>query len=56
MGPGARMLGEMEAYRAECSSEPGCSHHQKQPSPDDDASDGSSDALTGRCEMFDSDG
>jgi hypothetical protein len=38
------------------SSEPGCSRDQKQPCPDDDGSDGSRDALTGRCETFDGDG
>src|SRR5882724_3012740 len=38
------------------SSEPGCSRDQKQPCPDDDGPDGSSDALTSRCETFDGDG
>ena len=38
------------------SSEPGCSRDQEQPRPDDDGSDGSRDALTGRCETFDGDG
>src|SRR5216117_1345970 len=40
----------------QASSEPGCSRDQKQPCPDDDGSDGSRDALTGRCETFDGDG
>src|SRR5215469_8431233 len=40
----------------DASSEPGCSHDQKQPCPDEDGSGGSRDALSGRCEMFDGDG
>ena len=35
------------------SSEPGCSRDQERPCPDDGGSDGSRDALTGRCETFD---
>jgi hypothetical protein len=38
------------------SSEPGCSRDPEQPCPDDGGSDGSRDALTGRCETFDGDG
>jgi hypothetical protein len=38
------------------SSEPGCSRYQEQPCPEDDASDGLRDALTGRCETLDGDG
>jgi hypothetical protein len=37
-------------------SEPGCSGDQEQPCSDDDGSDGSRDALTGRCETFGGDG
>ena len=40
----------------DASSEPGCSRDQEQPCPDDDGSNGSCDALTGRCETFDGDG
>jgi len=40
----------------DASSEPGCLRNQKQPDPDGNGSDGSRDALTGRCETFDRDG
>ena len=40
----------------DASSEPRCSRDQEQPCPDDDGSDGSGDALTGRCETLDGDG
>jgi len=48
--PSARLAAEPR------SSERGCARDQEQPRPDDDGSDGSRDALTGRCETFDGDG
>jgi len=55
---GSAVQGEvfMPAHRAlggpNASSESICSRDQKQPCPDDDGSDRSRDALTGRCEML----
>jgi hypothetical protein len=41
----------------DASSDPGCSHDQKQPcAHDDHGPNGSPDALTRRCETFDRDG
>jgi hypothetical protein len=51
----ARWAKSRRAMR-DVSTEPGCSRDQEQPCPDDDGSDGSRDALTGRCETFDGDG
>src|ERR1700741_185790 len=51
--------GLSQAYRADArnvSSEPGCPRDQEQPSPEDDGSDGSCEALTGGCETFDGNG
>ena len=48
LGLATKALGQFVFYEADASSEPGCSPHQKQPCPDNDGPDGSSDALTGR--------
>src|SRR5713226_8991439 len=52
----ARTWAKFRRTLRDASSEPGCSRDQEQPCPDDDGSDGSRDALTGRCETFDGDG
>jgi hypothetical protein len=49
-------MGEVQVRDAHASSEPDCSRDQEQSCPYDDGSDGSRDALTGRCETLDGDG
>jgi hypothetical protein len=55
-GPGLALWAKFRRTMWDALSEPGCSRDQEQPCPDDDGSDGSRDALTGRCETFDGDG
>src|SRR6266436_4248339 len=55
-GPRLARWAKFRRTMRDASSEPGCSRDQEQPCPDDDGSDGSRGALTGRCETFDGDG
>jgi hypothetical protein len=56
MVPGLARWAKFRRTMPDASSEAGCSRDQKQPYPGGNGSDGSRDALTGRCETFDSDG
>src|SRR5271163_4592140 len=55
-GPRLARWAKFRCAMRDASSESGCSRDQEQPCPDDDGSDGSRDALTGRCETLDGDG